>query len=228
MGEKKKKVTIMKRVTQVLIVGACVVFVVLMILSGMGSGWLTMFTVVKPGDTVVVDYTFNDASGNPLLTTSQQTYTGLTSKGENIIFAKQLSMVAGQNLTKSLYPVQIYTSNGGWSQQFAIFSTEYNAIGQAIVTMKTGDQKRVQLPGIFMSQDWSKDQLERNNVSINDLNEGDILTMAVSDNPEEMLTNTSTVYTRIGEITSKTADGIIVDFGYPTVDISIYSINAKS
>ena len=37
MGEKKKKEETMKTVKKVLIVGACVLFVVLMILSGMGS-----------------------------------------------------------------------------------------------------------------------------------------------------------------------------------------------
>jgi hypothetical protein len=35
-------------------------------------------------------------------------------------------------------------------------------------------------------------------------------------------------YTRIGQVTSKTNDRVIVDFGYPSADISIVSINAKS
>ncbi len=38
MGDKKQKEATMKRVNQVLVVGACVLFVVLMVLSGMGSG----------------------------------------------------------------------------------------------------------------------------------------------------------------------------------------------
>ena len=62
MGDKKQKEERMKTVKQVLIVGACILFVVLMILSGMGSSWLTMFTVTKPGDIVIVDYTFYDAT----------------------------------------------------------------------------------------------------------------------------------------------------------------------
>ena len=71
MSDKKQKEARIKKVKQVLVVGACVLFVVLMILSGMGSHWLTMFTVVKPGDTVVVDYTFYDATGTPILTSNQ-------------------------------------------------------------------------------------------------------------------------------------------------------------
>ena len=49
MVDKKQKELVVKRTKQVLVVGACVLFVVLMILSGMGSHWITMFTVVKPG-----------------------------------------------------------------------------------------------------------------------------------------------------------------------------------
>jgi hypothetical protein len=228
MGDKKQKEAMVKKVKQVLVIGACVLFVVLMILSGMGSGWLTMFTVVKPGDTVVVDYTFYDISGNPLMTTNQQTYTQITSKGYTIIYARQLSMTAGQNLTMSLYPVQIYSSDSGWTRQFALFESEYDAIGKTLIGMKTGDQKRIQLNKAGMSQSWSKEMLEQNKVSMDDLNVGDSLAMAVSDKPEEMTSNSSVSYTRIGEITSKTDDGVVIDFGYPYVDISITAINPRS
>ena len=49
----------------------CVLFVGLMIVSGMGTGWITIFTSVKPGDTVVIDYTLYDAAGKPIVTTEQ-------------------------------------------------------------------------------------------------------------------------------------------------------------
>jgi hypothetical protein len=228
MGDKKQKEATMKKVKQVLVVGACILFVVLMVLSGMSSHWLTIFTVVKPGDKVIVDYTFYDAGGNPLLTTNQQIYTQTAAKGKSIIYGRQLSMVAGQNMTKTVYPVQIYTSDGGWTQQFAIFGTEYNAIGAAILGMKTGEQKRVTIPNSAMVQNWSKAQIEKK-ISMDLLNTGDVLTMGVSDNPEEMINSTNTtVYTRMAVITSKTADGILVDSGYPAVDISITAINPTS
>jgi hypothetical protein len=228
MGDKKQKEAMMKKVKQVLVVGACVLFVILMILSGMSSHWLTIFTVVKPGDKVVVDYTFYDTNGNPLLTTNQQTYTQIAAKGKSIIYAKQITMIAGQNITKSVYPVQIYTSDGGWTQQFALFGTEYNAIGAALIGMKTGEQKQIKIPNSSMVQSWSKAEIEKK-ISMDNLNVGDLLTMGVSDNPEEMMTNiSSTVYTRIGVLTSKTADGILIDSGYPSVDISISAINPSS
>jgi hypothetical protein len=95
--------------------------------------------------------------------------------------------------------------------------------------MKTGDQKQIRIPNGSLQQEWPKEQLERKNVTMDELREGDILAMGVSDNPEEMVTNSSSIiYTRLGVITSKTADSVIVDSGFPSVDISITAINPKS
>ena len=230
MGEKKQKEAGTKKVMQVLVVGACVFFVILMILSGMGSHWLTMFTVVKPGDTVVVSYNLNDASGNPVLTTDQQLYNTRIASGKGIVLSKQLTMSANQSVTTPIYPVPIYTTSSVATEQFALFSNEYNSISSAIVGMKTGDQKRVTLSSAnTMTQTWSAEQLQRNQVNMTDIHIGDSLAMGVSDNPQEMVNNTSAVtYTRIGEVTAKTDAGVVVDFGYPTADVSIISINANS
>jgi FKBP-type peptidyl-prolyl cis-trans isomerase 2 len=228
MGDKKQKEAMIKTAKQVLVVGACVLFVVLMILSGMGSSWLTMFTVIKPGDNVVLDYTMYDAGGNPVLTSSQQTYTKAAEKGRNIIISRQLSMVTGKNLTSTLYPVMIYTSTGGWSTEYALFSTEYDAINGQLVGMKTGDQKRIRIPNSSMVQEWSAVQLSNKSVDINELSVGDFFALGVSSDPEAMMKNESKTYTRIGEIVQMTNESVMVDLGYPSADISIVSINAKN
>jgi FKBP-type peptidyl-prolyl cis-trans isomerase 2 len=228
MGDKKQKEAMIKKAKQALVVGACVLFVVLMILSGMSSHWLNIFTVIKPGDKVVVDYTLYDINGNPVLTSNQQTYTKAATNGRNIIISKQLSIITGQNLTKSIYPVSIYSSSSGWTKEYALFSMEYDAINRALVGMKTGDQKRIRVPNSSMAQEWSATQLTNNGVNIGDITIGDILAMGVSDNPEAMATNTTITYTRVGQVTSKTNESVIVDFGYPSADISIVSINANS
>jgi FKBP-type peptidyl-prolyl cis-trans isomerase 2 len=227
MGDKKQKEAATKKIKQVLVVGACVLFVVLMVLSGMGSSWLNVFTVIKPGDTVVVDYTFYDTTGNAVLTSSQQAYMAAAEKGREPLYARQLAIVTGQNLTKSIYPVPFYSGSSGWTNQYALFALEYDAINQALVGMRKGDRKSVQIPSRSMAQEWSAEQLTRNGVDIGDLNTGDILAMGVSDNPEETATNTSITYTRVGQVTSRTNESVIVDFGYPSADISIVSINTN-
>ena len=229
MGEKKKKDASTKLWKKVLIVGACVLFVVLMIVSGMGSGWLSIFTVVKPGDTVVIDYTLFNAGGNPILTTDQQSYIKIASTSRGLMLSKQVSITANQSLTRALYPVQIYTNDSGWTKQFAIFSPEYNAISAGIVGMKLNEQKRISIPSAdSMTQTWSTDQLMLNKVNISDINIGDVLAMGVSDNPEAEVTNTSAItYVRTGEITQKTQSGVVVDFGYPYADVRVVSINNR-
>jgi hypothetical protein len=229
MGEKKKKVASTKLWKKILIVGACVLFVVLMIVSGMGSGWLSIFTVVKPGDAVVIDYTLFDAGGNPVLTTDQQLYIKSASTSGGLLLSRQISITANQSLTRALYPVQIYTTDSGWSKQFAIFSPEYNAMSAGIIGMKLNEQKRISIPaGNSMTQTWSTDQLMLNKVNISDVSIGDVLAMGVSDNPEAEVSNTSAItYVRIGEVTQKTQSGVVVDFGYPFADIKVVSINKR-
>jgi hypothetical protein len=125
--------------------------------------------------------------------------------------------------------VQIYTSDSGWTKQFAIFSPEYDAISNGIVGMKMNEQKRISIPsGNFMTQEWTTDQLMLNKVNISDINIGDILAMGVSDNPEAEVSNTSAItYIRTGEITQKTQSGVIVDFGYPVAEVRVVSINNR-
>jgi len=227
MGAKKKKEESTKLVSKILIVGVCLLFVGLMILSGMGSSWLSIFTVVKPGDTVVIDYTLYNAGGNPILTTDQQLYVKTASTSGGLVLSKQISLTANQTLPRSLYPVQIYTSDSGWTKQFAIFSPEYDAISNGIVGMKMNEQKRISIPsGNSMTQEWTTDQLMLNKVNISDINIGDILAMGVSDNPEAEVSNTSAMtYIRTGEITQKTQSGVVVDFGYPVAEVRVVSIN---
>ena len=227
MGVKKKKEESTKLVSKILIVSVCLLFVGLMILSGMGTSWLSIFTAVKPGDTVVIDYTLYNAGGNPILTTDQQLYVKTASTSGGLVLSKQIAITANQTLSRSLYPVQIYTSGSGWSQQFAIFSPEYDAISNGIVGMKMNEQKRISIPsGNSMTQEWTTDQLMLNKVNISDISIGDVLAMGVSDNPEAEVSNTSAItYIRSGEITQKTQSGVVVDFGYPVAEVRVVSIN---
>ncbi|MHB8164809.1 MAG: hypothetical protein ACYDDV_10805 [Methanoregula sp.] len=230
MGEKKQKEKSVAQWKKFVVVGACVLFVVLMIVSGMGSSWLSAFSIVKPGDVAVIDYTVYDAAGNPLLTTDQTLFKQAVAQGKGMLYSKQISVTANKSLTNPLFPVQVYSTGSGWGDQFALFQPEYNAMSSGIVGMKVNGQKRINIPSSSsMTQVWSPEMLKRNGVNISDMTVGDVLTMAVSDNPEEMASNQSTLsYIRIGELTQKTAEGAVVDFGYPTMDIRVVSINGNN
>lgn len=229
MGEKKKKEAAMKMVNKVLIVSACVLFVVLMIISGMGSSWLTMFSVIKPGDTVVIDYTLYDAAGNPVITSEQTTYNQAVTQGRDIFATKQLTIISNQTMEKRIYAVQGYASTGSNIQQLAIFSPEYNAISSGIIGMKINEQKRIAISSdVSMTNELSVEQLALSKLNLTDISVGDIFFMGVSDNTEENTNSTTpNTYLRVGEVSAKSTDGVVVDLSYPNVDVRVVSINKR-
>jgi len=109
MGTKKQEEKSKKLWIKVLAVGLCVVVAAMMVISAMGSSWISSLAVVKPGDVAVVDYTLNDAHGNPLVTTDAQVYKQALGSGSNILYSKQLTVTANQSAASSVYPVQVYS-----------------------------------------------------------------------------------------------------------------------
>ena len=178
MGEKKQKEKTVAQWKKFVVVGACVLFVVLMIVSCMGSSWISAFTVAKPGDVAVIDYTLYDAGGNPIVTTDQMLFKQVATKGKFVLFSKQISVTSNQTFSGTLFPVQVYSTRSGWAEQFAIFKPEYDAISSGIVGMKVNEQKRINIPSsTSMTQLWSPELLMRNGVNLSDLNIGDIIPM---------------------------------------------------
>ena len=229
MGTKKKKEETTKLVRKILIVCVCVLFVGLMILSGMGTSWLTIFTSVKAGDTVVIDYTLFDAAGKPIVTTEKSTYDQAVAQGSGVFGSKQITITANQTMEKPIYSIMVYPSNGGKVQQLALFSSEYNALSSGIIGMRVNEQKRIPISSnIPMTYDWSAERLALNKINLSDITIGDSFFMGVSDNPEGAANNTSAnSYLRIGEVANKSPEGVVVDFSFPVIDVRVVTINKQ-
>ena len=229
MGVKKKKEETTKLVSKILIVCVCVLFVGLMILSGMGTGWLTIFTSVKAGDTVVIDYTLFDAAGKPLVTTEKTIYDQAVAQGSGILGSKQITIAANQTMEKPIYAILVYPSNGGKAQQLALFPSEYNALSSGIVGMRVNEQKRIAIsPNTSMTYDWSAERLALNKINLSEITVGDSFFMGVSDNPDAAANNTTaSTFLRIGEVANKSPEGIVVDFSFPVIDVRVVSINKQ-
>jgi hypothetical protein len=229
MGTKKKKEETTKLVSKILIVCVCVLFVGLMILSGMGTSWLTIFSSVKAGDTVVIEYTLFDAAGKPIVTTEKSTYDQAVAQGSGVFGSKQITITANQTMEKPIYSIMVYPSNGGKVQQLALFSSEYNALSSGIIGMRVNEQKRIPISSnIPMTYDWSAERLALNKINLSDITIGDSFFMGVSDNPEGAANNTSVnSYLRIGEVANKSAEGVVVDFSFPVIDVRVVTINKQ-
>ena len=229
MGVKKKKEESTKLVSKILIVCVCVLFVGLMILSGMGTGWLTIFSSVKSGDTVVIDYTLFDAAGKPIVTTEKSIYDQAVAQGSGIFGSKQITITANQTMEKPIYSIPVYPSNGGKVQQLALFSSEYNALSSGIIGMRVNEQKRIAIsPNATMTYDWSAERLALNKINLSEITVGDSFFMGVSDNPEAAANNTTaSAFLRIGEVTKKSPEGVVVNFSFPVIDVRVVTINKQ-
>ncbi|MDD1698791.1 MAG: hypothetical protein LUQ36_10540 [Methanoregula sp.] len=227
MGVKKKKDESTKLMSKIFIVCVCLLFVGLMVLSGMGTGWLTIFSSVKAGDTVVIDYTLFDAAGKPIVTTEKTIYDQALASGSGILGSTQISIVANQTIEKPIYPILVYPSNGGKAQQLALFSSEYNALSSGIVGMRVNEQKRIAIsPNTSMTYDWSAERLALNKINLSEITVGDSFFMGVSDNPEAAANNsTANTFLRIGEVANKSPQGIVVNFSFPVIDVRVVTIN---
>jgi hypothetical protein len=207
-----------------------------MVVSAMGSSWISSLATVKPGDTVVVDYTLRDAQGNAIVTSSSTLYNQLTKQGSNVLYSKQLTLTANQSLETKVYnttyPIQFYTSSNGWAtgNQFALFNDEYNALSSGIVGMRPNTQKTISLvSSLPMTQFWSANQLALNNMTLSSMQTGQQIVLGVSSDAYGYRANsTAPTYVRIGEVANKTADGITIDFSYPSIDVTVVSINKAS
>ena len=229
MGDKKQKEASQKRWKKVLFVIAAVLFVFVMVVSSMGSHWITGLAPVKAGDTVVVDYTLYDSAGNPLVTTSQDLYKQAYTSNKSMLFGKQITLTANQSLKTAIYPIPVYIAeNGGSYEEFALYNPEYNAISSAVVGMRTNDKKRVSLgSGTSMSKLFSLETLKESNVDVGSLQVGDILAMGVSETPNATASNATTTYIRLAAVSRISTAGAVIDFGYPYADITISSFTGK-
>jgi hypothetical protein len=229
MGEKKKNEAWVKTVSKIFIVAACLLFVGLMILSGMGNQWINMFNSVKSGDTVVLDLTVYDAAGKPIITSDQTVYNQAVANGQDIFATKQLTVISNKTMDKSIFGVPGSASTGAGVQQLAIFSSEYNAISSGIVGMKVNEQKRIAIPSDnMMKNDFSVEQLALSKINLTDISVGDSFFMGVSDTTQQVANTTkATTFLRIGDVVSKSPDGVVVDLNYPSIEVKVVSINKQ-
>jgi FKBP-type peptidyl-prolyl cis-trans isomerase 2 len=230
MADKKKKQEV-RSIYKILAVIGCVLFVVLMIVSSMGSSWITSFKAVQPGDAVTIDYTIRDRTGNPLVSSDRTVVNSVVSAGSGIFISRPLQILANQSSTTAVVPitVQYYPSTETRILPFALFGGEHDAISSALVGMKVNEQKTITIPFTSsMTQFWSAAQLMNQGTNVSDIHIGDKLSLAVS-NSEVLSKNAteSSYSTRIGEVTQKSAAGITLDFGYPTIEIKVVSIGGS-
>lgn len=231
MGEKKKKEAETARWKKVVVVVACVLFVVLMIVSGMGYGWLGMFSSVKSGQAVQIAFTLYDGAGNPVLTTDEQVFASAVKSGKTLLGAQQITLIANQSLPIDYYPVKAYLPANNGVTDFGLTANEFNAISSAVVGMKANEQKSVLLPPTAELEEFMDNKkLEGFGIDVRNVSSGDIMGMTVYGYtvPSPAKNTTPNAYLRLGEITRKTGTGVVVDGNYVRADIRVIAFGTSN
>ncbi|MDD1720180.1 MAG: hypothetical protein LUQ25_08985 [Methanoregulaceae archaeon] len=201
-------------------------FVVVMVVSSLGTGWLTGLVTVKPGDSVVINYTLRDNQGRPVVTTDQKLYTDTIQNRQIVLYTGPRLMAANMTATGSFSPIDVYFR--GDTMKFGLFSEETNRISQGVVGMKTGEQKRINI-GLPVESLYyiPMDRFEEYFGNETEIAPGVQVPLFLSDQESVPLMNDtpSNIYVRIASIVNQSPEGVTLDYGYSAADVTMVRIN---
>ncbi len=209
---------------------AGVLFVVLMVVSSMGSHWITGMATAKPGDSATILYTVYDDQGRAVLTTDQRIFNETWGK-QNIVFLASPVQMAVNTTTSELFaPMPAQFPRAG-EVQFALLGEEANRISQGLVGMRDGETKRISLDvGDPMETDITKDQFTQmfGNSTVNVV-EGKQFIRVLTDQPAINLDPNVTLpeYYRVFYFKSINPDGYTLKYGYANADVTVYRLNGR-
>ncbi len=203
-------------------------FVVIMILGSLGMGWLTGLRPATAGDSVMIDYTVQDNQGMPVLTSNPRIFNATLDQGRLCILTGYLIVPVNSTSGSIVYTFPDATGTA----QVGLFSSEYNSISSGIAGMKDRETREISFP--------DRDGLTWN-MSIEDFHAiggnytnariGDEVLMNFAKNPEINVDNSTPTpdnyYYRVGYIKERTADGVVIDFGYSKIQLDVLSINNR-
>jgi hypothetical protein len=209
---------------KILVVAVGVTFVVLMILSGMGTSWITGMKSAKPGDTATIDYTIRDSDGNVVITTSQSIFNATLKSGDMAFLTSRMSIGVNSTAAKEIIRVPVYHPQVG-QLQFGLFSPEVDAISQGITGMKKGETKTVLLMSDpSFSRHMTAEEFQGIGGNYTSVRIGDPFLLAFVEQPIMKLDNTTNpdlYISRIAYVTGKDSDGVTVNFGYARAEITL-------
>jgi hypothetical protein len=206
-----------------------VFFVIVMVVSSLGSGWLSGLVMAKPGDTVQIGYTIRDQAGRPVVTTDTQLFNESIQKRIMVFESPYIAVTANMTSSGAFAPLTVYYMSST-PFRFALMSDEMNAISEGLVGLKDGEQKRIPLdmgdPPVYLPNE-QLDQYLKNESTL--IQPGDQVVFPLSDQPALPMQNTTpaNVYYRIFTVINRTADGANLTYGYSYIDVTVLRINNR-
>jgi hypothetical protein len=219
--------------TKIAIVIIGVLFVVLMVVSSLGMGWLSGFSSIKPGNTATVTYTIRDDLGRAVVTSDANIFNQSYAKGDVIFFSQPLKVQANVTTQANISRIPVIFDSSGTVYQFGLFRDEMNLISNSITGMKTGDQKQLSfvMPHETLENNLTRDQFDNivsgTQKSSDQYAPGDQLVLAFSEHPIVNLEPNVTPadqYFRTFYVESINNESVVIKGGYKTIDLYVQSV----
>lgn len=214
------------------IVTVCVLMAVFMVFSMLGMSWLNIFSQAKPGNSAIIDYTIRDAQNRPIVTTSSSILLQAQEADDLVLMSDKLLVRVNISETRDLVPIQVLSpSSQGGLIDFGLFGPELDAISFGAVGMKVGESKTVTVPiGTQLVRTMTRAQFANiTGDSFGDVKVGDQVPIAFSETPQISVDNTTpTSYLRTSTITSMNEEEVTINYGYPTIDITLSELRSDS
>jgi len=224
--EQKKEIFPWKKV---LVIAVGVLFVFMMVLSAMGMSWLQSFRTVTANDTVTLDFTLTDASGQPVLTTDKDIYRTALLNGGIPFLTPPLTVRAGYIGNPAYTGVEAenyYLSTPDSQVKFGILGQELDELDAAVLGMKTGEKKTVLFRLPVPPIDFKDYEFMAMGGNFTTVRVGDPVPLGFSETPmvsglENYNSTPQNAAMRIGRVINKTANSLAVDHEYPRADITV-------
>ena len=207
------------------VIVACVLLAVFMIFSMLGMSWLNVFSQAKPGNSATIDFTIRDAQDRPIVTTNSGIYNKAIDAKNLALMTDKMSIRVNISESRDLVPIQVVNpSNQGGLIDFGLFRPELDAISYGTLGMKVGESKTLQIPmASQLTRTMTMEQFANiSGESYANAKVGDQVPIAFSENPQIALDNsTASTYLRTSSITAIKDGNVTINYGYPTIDITL-------
>ncbi|HON81921.1 MAG TPA: hypothetical protein PLN56_06765 [Methanoregulaceae archaeon] len=204
-----------------------IAFVVIMIVSSLGSHWLVGMKPAGDGDVAYCDVTLKDSEGRTVFTTSERIFNAALEQGSMVWLTNP--MIIGVNVTTDnlVEPVTAYFP-GADQASFAFLGPEYNQVAESLVGMKEGQSKRFAFEqNTAFQREMTSEEFAGIGGNFSEIQVGDQLIFGFTTAP--MISaedNTTPGYAlRTVTVTSKTGDIINVIYGYSAADVTILKLS---
>ncbi len=205
-------------------------FVMVMIVTSLGTGWLVTMKPAQDGDVAYCDVTLKDDLGRTVFTTNQRIWNVTLEQGNLAWLANPMAVPVNISSGNLVEPIPAYLPGTGQSS-FAFLGPEYNQIATGLIGMKEGETRRIRFEETTaFRREMTEEEFTGIRGNFTRAQVGDQLVFGFTTEPMiGAQDNTTPGYAlRTVTVVNKTADTVTVVYGYSSADVTILRLSRVS